>query len=439
LETQVLLTNLSVNLTERANLISEAIKAYPDVWGNSDQAQKFLTGVSVHIEGNIILLKPNGDIIANSDHNSTLGAELIPDSEELRIVLSGEPSVEITYGLFTHNVEVLVPVIDTNQQIQGIVGVTHSLEGIASQFDRLRTWVVMILVIELILGCLIGVFLASRLSKPISSVATAIIDISRGQRIDSLPDQGPEEIRRLSDSVIELSERLRILEETRQRSLANIVHELGRPLGAMLSAVHVLRQSAGDDPEIRQELLEGIETEINHMQPLLDDLAQLHVEVSGNIKLNLESIQLSNWLTSVLLPWRAAALDKGLEWQASIPSNLPPVKIDPEKLARAISNLLSNGIKYTPEGGKVIIEAGFDSKEILITVSDTGPGIKLDEQKSIFEPFYRSEQQKRFPQGLGLGLTIAQDLVEAHTGRLELKSTYGKGSEFIIHLPINLE
>ena len=172
------------------------------------------------------------------------------------------------------------------------------------------------------------------------------------------------------------------------------------------------------------------------MQPLLDDLARLHGQVLGPVELVREPVSLSGWLPLILPPWRAAAEEKGLRWQVDVPSGLPTLSLDADRMARALGNLLSNAIKYTPTGGSVSLAADLDGGEAWIRVSDTGPGISAEEQERIFEPFYRSKRDRRFPQGLGLGLTIARDLVEAHGGRLELSSTLGQGSEFTVRLPV---
>jgi signal transduction histidine kinase len=105
-------------------------------------------------------------------------------------------------------------------------------------------------------------------------------------------------------------------------------------------------------------------------------------------------------------------------------------------MAQAIGNLLSNAIKYTPEGGRVGVSAGTLKTEAWIAVIDNGPGISPDDEERIFEAFYRSRRNRRFPQGLGLGLTIARDLVEAHGGHVELVSEPGEGSRFTIYLPV---
>jgi signal transduction histidine kinase len=266
-----------------------------------------------------------------------------------------------------------------------------------------------------------------------------VITIADGAAIEPLPATGPKELRQLSMAVNRLAERLHQLEELRRRAFANIVHELGRPLGAVRSAIHALRQSAGDDRAIREELLAGVEDEIVRMQPLLDDLTQLHAQVLGTPLLARRPVALGDWLVSLAVPWRAAALAKGLDWQTTVAPNLPMVDIDPDRLARAVGNLCSNAIKYTPPGGTVMLSAGVSERDIWIAVADTGPGIAAEERERVFEPFYRSVQQRRFPQGLGLGLTIARELVVAHGGAITLTSVPGQGSRFTIHLPVSID
>jgi signal transduction histidine kinase len=134
-------------------------------------------------------------------------------------------------------------------------------------------------------------------------------------------------------------------------------------------------------------------------------------------------------------PWRQVAQDKGLEWRSEIAGTLPEIQADPDRLAQVLGNLLSNAIKYT-SAGTISIQARVEGGQVVIVVADTGIGIAPAEQARIFEPFYRSDRDRRFPQGMGLGLSIARDLVEAHGGRLTVESTPGQGSRFSVWLPL---
>jgi two-component system sensor histidine kinase BaeS len=436
LETQVLLTELTKDLTEKADLIAQAVQGQPEVWSDLNEAKAFVSSVGVQLNGRLLLLESNGALWAANrlEAGDQLGVPI--DWAGTSEALAGDKHVKATFGWFEQRVEVLLPITDIQQQLVGIIAVTETLKGFSSALGRLRIWIALILAVELVLGALIGLILALRLERPIDQVAKAIIDIAEGQPIEPIPARGPEELRRLAKAVNTLDQRLRSLEELRRRSLANIVHEIGRPLGALRSAIHVLRHGAGADPDIREELLEGMDGEIQRMQPLLDDLAQLHGQVIGTLTLERQATPLSDWLPSLLIPWRAEAHRKDLLWQVSIPAGLPKLYLDRDRMARAIGNLLSNAIKYTPAGGVVSVAAGADESQAWIRVSDTGPGIAPEEQERIFEPFFRSDKQRRFPQGLGLGLTIARDLIVAHGGRLELSSVPGEGADFTFYIPI---
>jgi two-component system sensor histidine kinase BaeS len=168
---------------------------------------------------------------------------------------------------------------------------------------------------------------------------------------------------------------------------------------------------------------------------LLDDLTHLYDQTLGSLELNRQPVALHSWLSQVAAPWRETAQEKGVQWQTDFPPNLPTVEIDPDRLAQALGNIVSNAIKFTPRRGSVEIHAGIEKDSIWIRVRDSGPGIPPEEQERVFTPFYRGSVGSRFPQGMGLGLSIARDLVNAHGGSIELDSALGAGSTFTIWLP----
>ncbi len=293
------------------------------------------------------------------------------------------------------------------------------------------------MLVEIVLGVVVGLLLARRLARPIDATASAVVDLAQGRPMDPVAEEGPREIRQLANAANALAERLRLLEETRRRSLANVVHEIGRPLGAVRSAVHVLRGPAGDDPAIREELLGGVETQIEGMQPLLDDLAQLHGQVSDGVDAPPPTGRHQRLAAAAAASLAGGGAGKGAGLASRRAGSACRCStVDPDRLAQVVGNLLSNAIKYTPAGGRVAVTAGVDEEDAWLRVADNGPGISREEQQRVFEPFYRSERDRRFPQGLGLGLTIARDLVLAHGGRLELDSQPGQGSRFTLYLPL---
>jgi signal transduction histidine kinase len=294
-----------------------------------------------------------------------------------------------------------------------------------------------VLGLELLVGSLIGLLLALRLERPIYTLTSAVTNIAAGHSIEQLPISGLDELRLLAQAVNHLSQRLREMEETRRHLLANVVHELGRPLGAVRSAIHVLRQDKNSSPALQQELLAGIDAELERLQPLLDDLARLHGQNLGVRELTLQPLALNDWLLPLLQPWQAAAKEKGLIWQVTLAPTLPPLLGDPDRLAQAVGNLLSNAVKYTPADGKISVETGRSGGELWLRVGDTGFGISAEDLPHLFTAFFRGQQQSRFPRGLGLGLTIAQEIAAAHNGRIQVDSAPGHGSQFTLYLPLS--
>jgi signal transduction histidine kinase len=285
-------------------------------------------------------------------------------------------------------------------------------------------------------GIILGWSLALNLSKPIREVTKAINDLAHGNQQAQVAERGPDEIRQLAQSFNFLNQRLSSLEKARKQLLANLVHELGRPLGALRSAIQALAGGAGNDPRLLADLTTGMDDHAARLQHLLEDLAHLHDQVLGNLELEYQQLELSDWLPKVLRPWQESAQDKHLVWQTDIPPDLPQISADPNRLASVVENLVSNAIKYTQPGGMVSVSALVEGEEILIGVKDNGSGIAAEEQQKVFEPFYRGNQGRRFKQGMGLGLSIARDLMEAHGGRITLESAPGQGSQFTIHLPM---
>jgi two-component system sensor histidine kinase BaeS len=219
--------------------------------------------------------------------------------------------------------------------------------------------------------------------------------------------------------------------------LANLTHELGRPLGALCSAVQALQNGAAADAGLCAELLAGMAAEIQGLQREVAELTLLRDQLVGRPQLERHPVLLGEWLSNALSPWRETARGNGLRWEMTIPPDLPVLEIDPNRVGQALGNLLSNAVKYTPAGGTVSVSAGTAEGAVWIRVSDTGIGMLPEEQSHIFTPFYRGRQARGPQQGMGLGLSIARDLIVAHNGRLEVESAPGVGSRFTLWLPID--
>jgi two-component system sensor histidine kinase BaeS len=438
LETQVLLADFTHELSQHGALSADLASARPAIWSDAAEAHQFVTLFSIRSQSSVMLFDAQGNLLAASEpsYNEQLGQPL--SLPRLAAALAGEQQVHVDYtrSVQAEIIQVLVPVVGPNEQIMGVVRLSQYLSNVQDQLVRLRYLIAAILAAGFVLAVLVGLVLALNLGRSLQQVTDAIYGVARGREWTILPEEGPEEIRTLLRAFNTLIERLRVLEESRRRLLANLVHELGRPLGALQSALQALLSGAEQDPELRHDLLEGMDAQVYRLRPLLDSLTDLHDQVLGTLELNRQPIALSDWLRRTVSPWRQVAHDKGLHWRTDIPESLPMLELDPDRMAQVLGNLLSNAIKYTPEG-TLSVDASVHDSSVAIVVGDTGVGIAPGELERIFEPFYRSRRDKRFPQGMGLGLSIARDLVHAHGGRLEVESTPDQGSRFTIWLPLD--
>ena len=439
LETRILLPNLSDDLINEAKLFVEMTKNNQPIWDSSAAAQDYLDSLEPILDPFVMLLDSQGKFLASTDPlNAWQMGTVIEPKEQFVEALARGISIKTTYSrqLETNVVEVMVPAMAADGEVIGVVRMTYHLENVYGQFLSLRYIIIGILAVGILLGVIMAMLLALNLSNALQRVTHAVQLLATGQEYKPPIEQGPEEIRVLLRTINSLVERLRDLENMRRKLLANLIHELGRPLGALLLAIQALQEGAGKDEVMRVDILAGMDEEMSILQRLLDDLTGLHNQVLGVLELKTEPVILTQWLPNVLRTHQEAANVKGLLWQETISKKLPTIEADPNRLAQAVGNLVNNAIKFTPSGGTVSVDASVQDNEVGIRVNDTGAGIPLDEQANIFTPFYRGLSENRFPQGMGLGLSIARDLVVAHQGRLEFTSVPGEGSSFTIWLPI---
>jgi two-component system sensor histidine kinase BaeS len=433
LETQIVLAGVSQELAQYAELTADMANQQPGIWRDAGEAQRFVTLYSVRSRSNVMLLDAEGNLLASSEtgYSSTLPLA------NLTAVLGGQEQVTVNYTqrLEAEIVHVLMPVLGPNNEVLGVVRLSQDVSGVQDQLVHVRSLILLITGAALALAVVMALGLALNLGRSLQRVTEAIYGVASGREWQTLPEKGPAEIRTLLQAFNALTERLRVLEESRRRLLANLVHELGRPIGALQSALTALTGGAGDDPQLRRELLEGMNMQVQRLSPLLDSLTALHGQVLGSLELERQPVDLTEWLRRTVTPWREAAHDKGLHWRTDFPDGLPTLEIDPDRLAQVLGNLISNAIKYTL-GGSVSVSGSVQGDQLGIVVADTGIGIAPSEREKIFEPFYRSQRDTRFPQGMGLGLSIARDIALAHGGRLEVDSQPGEGSRFTVWLPI---
>lgn len=439
LETDFIVPALAREVEQDAQLLARMVRHHGEAWHDPQVAQSLLGDRVPSPDKRVMLLTPEGRILASNDirdaqriDDPLAAGEWAPAARERPLRLQRLDPI-----LGAEVIDVFYPVWDQGGEVEGIVRISHRYSTLSEDLLRLRNLVSTILIAGLIGGTALGLLLATSIGRPLARVTTAVHDLAQGEQAGLLAEEGPEEVRVLLNAVNYLVERRRQLETAQRQLLANLVHELGRPLGALRLALQALQRGATEDPALRDEFFQGMDEGLARLEVLVEDLAGLQDEMVGELSLHRRRVELETWLSAVLHPWQVVAAEKGLQWQLTVEEPGLDVLADPIRLSQALGNLVANAVKYTPAGGSVAIRAGAAParQAIWIGVGDSGPGIPADEQERIFQPFFRGSQEQRIKQGMGLGLGIARQLIVAHGGTIELDSAPGRGSTFTVWLP----
>lgn len=291
---------------------------------------------------------------------------------------------------------------------------------------------------------IIGGFFAYGLVRPMRQLTHATTLIARGDLSHRVDINDKDEIGDLARSFNKMASDLQNAERLRREMTADIAHELRNPLAVLQSNVEaIIDDVLPATPENLQPLLD--QTQL--LSRLVDDLRLLTLVDAGQLSLDKVEIDIAALTRSVIAQFTASADSKSILLQADIPNDLPPLTLDPQRIAQVLGNLISNAMRHTPEKGVISVQLSVISMPkqtplitdhcLLVTVSDSGVGIPPESLPYIFDRFYRVDKSRsRSHGGSGLGLAIAKQLVEAHGGKIWAESEVGKGTNVKFTLPI---
>ncbi len=230
-------------------------------------------------------------------------------------------------------------------------------------------------------------------------------------------------------------------ERVRNQLVSAVSHELRTPLSALKASISLLRaalpetSAQGQDPIAR--LVDNAERAVDRLTKIVEDALDLARAQAGKLVLRQESVDLSNLVSGVVTALQplAASRDQRI---VAIGTERPIWLVgDRSRLEQVLTNLVSNALKYSPEGTQVDVEVQASGGVVRLVIGDRGPGVPLEEQRAIFEPFYRGERTRGNTVGSGLGLAVARSLVELHGGRISVRNRPGGGALFSVELPVS--
>src|SRR5438552_14358490 len=229
---------------------------------------------------------------------------------------------------------------------------------------------------------------------------------------------------------------LKQADEIRRDFVANVSHELRTPLSIFHGNLETLLEAGDLDKNETRHIYEVMKRHSDRLNLLVNDLLSLARLESKEANLQLSEINLRDFLEGVTRDWAKRLAGKNLQLELEVPDSFPTLRADERRLEEVVHNLLDNAVKYSPQNGRILIQASAPDQEIVLSVRDEGVGIAAGELPRIFERFYRADRARsREFGGTGLGLSIVKHIAQLHGGRVEAESTLGQGTTIRVVLP----
>lgn len=311
----------------------------------------------------------------------------------------------------------------------------------ASQHDLALATI--LLIFATCMAVAVGFFLSEAVITRIQQMQSAARQVAEGKLSTRLPVSGRDEMARMAVSFnemviqLELAEQQkRELEVLRRDLVAWVGHDLRTPLTSIRAIVEALADGLVEDETQRLKYLRTAQADIRSLTNLIDDLFEMAQMDAGGLRLEKVSVSIADLVSDTLEQFSVQAQQAGVHLEGSADPGAVPVKIDVQRIGRVMANLVSNAIRHTPSGGTVNITAVRLEHDLLVSVKDTGEGIRSEDLPYVFDRFYRGEKSRsRITGGAGLGLAISKGIIELHDGKIGVNSQPGEGTEVWFRCP----
>ena len=385
-------------------------------------------------DGRVLVIGQNYSVVKDT-YGVAAGKLII--SEEVIKTFNGESISH--YDNDNSYIEITVPItrnIDGKSSIVGVILTSVSTVPINQNWDILSRNSMLFMFSLFVLILSIAFFMPRVMLRPFNRLASAISEVKDGLTDEKIEVNDYIETEHITDAFNQLIERMRVLEESRQEFVSNVSHELKTPLTSVKVLADSLNNQDDVPVEVYKDFMSDIVNEIDRENVIINDLLSLVKMDKKNPNINITQVNVNELIESVfkrLLPIaKNNKVDLIFESVRQVTAELDEIKF-----SLALSNLIENGIKYNHEEGYVKVSLDADYQSFTITVSDSGIGIPEEDQKSIFERFYRVDKShSREIGGTGLGLSICKSAILLHKGTITVDSKEDIGTTFTVKVPL---
>ena len=376
-----------------------------------------------------------------------MGQRLILADAQGRVV--ADTGNELTGSqLSTDEIASGAPVTAQDQRVGTLIATPANLISPSNPASTFLTSVNRSIFISVIVAGVISLILvllfSIQMTAPIRQMQKAARAIAEGRLDQRVSIQSRDELGALGESFNHMAGSLAQAEAQRQKLIADVAHELRTPLAVIQANTEGIQDGV---LPLDIEQINAIHAETLLLGRLINDLRLISIAESGELRLERQPADLGGLLEEAVERFQPQCAQKGVELTLSFDPQLPQAAVDVDRFNQVLNNLISNALRYTPEGGKISLQARQrqgSRSAVEVSVTDTGPGIAADDLPWVFDRFYRADKSRaRTSGGTGLGLAIAKQLVEAHGGRIwaespaSLDASLPKGTRMTFILPIS--
>jgi signal transduction histidine kinase len=390
----------------------------------------------------ITVVDDEGHVLADSGPKVEAEGANISNQSEINDALAGIVAIYTRNSQLTHsNWNYIAYPVRAAGHTTGVIRIGVPLTDIERRLNQDLGVFLEIILVTGVVTVLISLWLAKRVNRPVKEMSAMAKKIAlSGDMSEFVPVSRRDEIGELGLSFNQMIGRLREEERLRQEFIANASHELKTPTMAIGSVVEALQAGAAKDPLLLTKFLDSLERLVERQSSLLQDLLDI-TKLDGGLETAWRNdVNINQVISDAVEQIRPQAEKRELILNNVSGSDGLLVPGNALQLQRAILNILTNAVNYTPVGGTVSVSSKHDQEHIQIQIEDTGVGIESEDLPHIFERFYRADKARsRASGGTGLGLAITQEIVARHHGTIAVESIVGKGSIFTISLPAHAE
>lgn len=425
-------TSIEAELNRSAQTIIRNYGEYLNNYDLNKDAKVLIESIPGNTVAQVQVISNKKFLLADSIDPASVGYQL--DYPDITSALKGKSSawrgqIPLTY-------EPILSVSSPVTRDGEVIGVVRVITTLSDVNEILQSHIIILIVLGINIVLMIfltGLFLSSTIIRPVKEITSAAAEMAQGKFDVRVARRYDDEVGKLADTLNYMAQEVSNHQRMKNDFIASVSHELLTPLTSIKGWILTLNSGDIDNKEEIREGLSIIEKESDRLTSLVKELLDFSKFAAGAITLRKDIVDLNEFLRNIKRQMEPRAERKSVNINMDIDEGIPNINADENRLKQVLINILDNSFKFTPEGGNITIIAKALKNEVLIRIEDTGCGIPEGNLPKVTQRFYKGSSGAV---GSGLGLSICEEIIRLHEGRINIESTVGKGTVVEIFLPV---